>query len=245
MDKNIIAVAACSFVLAGFASTMPKNVPELMTTFKGEKVSSAEEWEKVRAPELFDTFANEEYGRWPKDGSFSVSFDTAEPDVLMMGGKAVRKRICITCAGSHGVRSFVATAFIPVCKKPVPAFLFICNRNPYENIDPTRARKSGFWPAEEIVDRGYAAITFWNGDVAPDWNTGNREGVFSCFSLMGFRRRRSRFRNGACRTISAQANTISRLMTGSATWILQIAMAGESESSRIKPAAFRAEAQPR
>ena len=183
MDKNIIAVAACSFVLAGFASTMPKNVPELMTTFKGEKVSSAEEWEKVRAPELFDTFANEEYGRWPKDGSFSVSFDTAEPDVLMMGGKAVRKRICITCVGSHGVRSFVATAFIPVCKKPVPAFLFICNRNPYENIDPTRARKSGFWPAEEIVDRGYAAVTFWNGDVAPDWNTGNREGVFSCFSL--------------------------------------------------------------
>ena len=34
---------------------------------------------------------------------------------------------------------------------------------------------------EEIVGRGYAAITFYNGEVAPDWNTGNTQGAFACF----------------------------------------------------------------
>ena len=187
MKKVKAAGTFVACVVAAFASPKPENVPELMTTFKGEKVSSVEQWEKARAPELFDTFASEEYGRWPKAGTFSVSFESDEPDRLMMGGKAIRKRIRITCTGNNGAKSFVATAFIPVCKKPVPAFLLICNRDPYENIDPTRAKKSGFWPAEDIVDRGYAAVAFWNGDVAPDWNTGNREGIFACFDLNNIR----------------------------------------------------------
>ena len=160
MKKIMAAGTFVACVVVAFASPKPENVPELMTTFKGEKVSSVEQWESVRAPELFDTFASEEYGRWPEAGTYSVSFESEEPDRLMMGGKAIRKRIRITYAAECGARSFVATAFIPVCKKLVPAFLLICNRNPYENIDPTRTQKSGFWPAEEIVDRGYAAITF-------------------------------------------------------------------------------------
>jgi hypothetical protein len=125
----------------------------------------------------------------------------------MMGGKAIRKRIRITCAGNNGAKSFVATAFIPVCKKPVPAFLLICNRDPYENIDPTRTKKCGFWPAEEIVDRGYAAVAFWNGDIAPDWNTGNREGVFACFNLDNVRYKFDRWG-----TLAAWAWGASRVM---------------------------------
>ena len=194
-------------VVVAFASPKPENVPELMTTFKGEKVSSVEQWESVRAPELFDTFASEEYGRWPEAGTYSVSFESEEPDRLMMGGKAIRKRIRITYAAECGARSFVVTAFIPVCKKPVPAFLLICNRDPYENIDPTRAKKSGFWPAEDIVDRGYAAVAFWNGDVAPDWNTGNREGIFACFDLNNIRYKFDRWG-----TLAAWAWGASRVM---------------------------------
>ena len=181
--KKTQVLSAFAFVasVAFAAVPVPKDVPELMTTFKGDKVSTVEQWENVRAPELLATFAREEYGYWPDAGTYSVSFDAAEPDVLMMGGKAIRKRVRITYKGDVGARSFVVTAFIPVNKKPVPAFLLICNRNPYENIDPSRDKKIDYWPAEEIVDRGYAAITFWNGDIAPDWNTGNTEGVFACF----------------------------------------------------------------
>ena len=142
MKKVSIFAAVFACAVAAFASPKPENVPELMTTFSGERVSSVEQWENVRAPELFNTFASEEYGRCPDPRAYSVSFETDEPDRLMMGGKAIRKRIRITCAGDNGAKSFVATAFIPVCKKPVPAFLLICNRDPYENIDPTRSKKS-------------------------------------------------------------------------------------------------------
>ena len=203
-------VFACLIsVTAVLSAPVPENVPDLMTTFGGEKVASLEQWEKVRAPELLDRFASGEYGRWPDAGTYSVSFETAGPDVLMMGGKAVRKLVRITYKGDAGARSFVATAFIPVCRRPVPAFLLICNRDPSENIDPSREKKSGFWPAEDIVERGYAAIAFWNGDIAPDWNTGNSEGVFACF---GNGPKANRYRFDRWGTLAAWAWGASRVM---------------------------------
>lgn len=209
MKKNSVLLAfAVAASLAFAAAPVPKDVPELLAAFNGEKIATAEQWEKVRAPELLDTFVREEYGRWPDPGAYSVSFEAAEPDAVMMGGKAVRKRVRISYKGDRGARSFVATAFIPVCKKPVPAFLLICNRIPEENIDPSREKKSGFWPAEEIVDRGYAAIAFWNGDIAPDWNTGNTEGVFD--TVKGPKTRSRRFESWG--TLAAWAWGASRVM---------------------------------
>ena len=103
-----------------------------------------------------------------------------------MDGKAVRKLVDITYSGPCGRLTFRATAFIPKSAKPSPAFVLICNRSPKTNggvnpIDPERKQKSGFWPAEEIVRRGYAAVTFYNGDVAPDDKKGGcRKGIFPC-----------------------------------------------------------------
>ena len=70
------------------------------------------------------------------------------------------------------------TAFVPAdAKGPVPAFLLICNRDYKANCDPEREKKSPFFPVEEIVKRGFAAVSFYTWDVAPDYNTGNTKGV--------------------------------------------------------------------
>lgn len=177
-------VAAVCIVAAPLQAAVsePVGVPDLLTSFGGKKIATAAEWENVRAPELRDTFCKWEYGRRPVERPAELSFEAAEPDAVMMDGKAIRKRVRISYGGKYGNGSFVATAFIPRQDKPAPAFLLICNRNPKENIDPTRKVKSGFWPAEEIVARGYAAIAFWNGDIAPDTKKAkNRKGVFACF----------------------------------------------------------------
>ena len=116
----------------------------------------------------------------PKNLAFS--FDA--PDRVMMDGAALRKLVRISYGGPFGTNSFRAVAFIPKtasAEKPVPAFVLICNRDPGEDIDPERVKKSGFWPAEEIVRRGFAAIAFFNGEIALDRNTGNTDGVFACF----------------------------------------------------------------
>ena len=113
----------------------------------------------------------------PDDLAFAPLGDDRE----MMDGKALRKRVTISCTGPEGPFAFPAMAFIPKSAKPVGAFILICNRKPEENIDPERLVKSGFWPAEEIVARGYAAVTFYNGDVAPDDKKGGcRKGIFPC-----------------------------------------------------------------
>ena len=52
----------------------------------------------------------------------------------------------------------------------------ICNR-PKENIDPTRENKSEFWPAEEVIARGYAVAAFHNADVDPDKHDGFQDGI--------------------------------------------------------------------
>ena len=207
MGLGLVIVMASAVAVAQ-AEPKPENVPELMVTFAGENVTTREQWEKVRAPELLEEFTREEYGRRPVERPAALAFEKAAPDQVMMDGKAIRKRIRVMYAGPYGGGAFVFTAFIPKQAKPAPAFILICNRSPDDNIDPERKVKSEFWPAEEIVARGYAAIAFWNGDIAPDRSTGNTQGVFTAFDDVE-RQYRRKDRWG---TLSAWAWGASRVM---------------------------------
>ena len=180
--KSLWVVGAV--VLSGCMATLPEpeNVPELLVTEAGERVTTREQWEGTRRGEIAKFFHTYVYGRRPVERPPHLVFSAAEPDRTMMDGAALRKRIRIEYGGAYGTNSFVATAFIPRhAKGPVPAFVFICNRDPAKNIDPERKVKSGFWPAEEIVARGFAAIAFHNRDVTPDRYHGNRLGAFAAF----------------------------------------------------------------
>ena len=69
------------------------------------------------------------------------------------------------------------------CGLDISTFMLICNRPAEKNIDPTRAVKSPFWPVEEIVARGYAALAFHYGEIAPDEAKDNcASGVFAGWS---------------------------------------------------------------
>ena len=161
---------------------LPKDVPELLRTEDGRSVSTREMWERVRRPEILRFFQDRVYGRRPCERPPHLVFTAAEPDRVMMDGAAVRKRVRVTYGGEYGTNSFVFTAFIPTAaRRPAASFVLICNRNPRENIDPERVKKSDFWPAEEIVRRGYAAIAFFNGDLAPDFVHGYTQGAFAAF----------------------------------------------------------------
>lgn len=177
-------------------------------------VTSVPKWnEHSRATTLAWFLANE-YGVRPKAAETpDVSFAAMEPDVTMMEGRAVRKRVTVTCRGPYGTNSFAVTAFVPTgVKGPRPAFLLICNRDPAANIDPSRTRKSNFWPAEKIVERGFAAIAFYNGDIAPDCAVGNSEGVFACYDNVRAWRKACHRPHEAWGTLSAWAWGASRVM---------------------------------
>jgi len=138
--------------------------------------------------EIVSFFTDNEFGRRPKEAEKPplLKFEKISDDKLMSDGKMVRKQVRIVYGGSHGTNSFPVTAFVPAgAKGPVPAFLLICNRDYKENCDPEREKKSPFFPVEEIVKRGFAAVSFYTWDVVPDYNTGNTKGVFEAFEKPG------------------------------------------------------------
>ncbi|MGN0851987.1 MAG: family 16 glycoside hydrolase [Kiritimatiellia bacterium] len=208
LQSEAAGVEVRKVVLSPVVPPAPANVPPLLETFTGRPIRTKAKWEKVRRPELLDAFQRLAYGRCPPAAEKpEVTFSAAAPDREMLGGTAVRKRVRIAWQGPFGASNFVATAFIPKSARPVPAFVLIGNRDPAATLDPERTVKSPFWPVEEIVARGYAAIAFSNGDVAPDCDFGNTQGVFACYE------KPVRYRNRALwGTLRAWAWGASRVM---------------------------------
>ena len=143
---------------------------------------------KKSRDEIVAFFTDNEFGRRPPvaEKPSLLKFEKASDDTLMPDGKMVRKQTRVVYGGPQGTNSFPVTAFVPAgAKGPVPAFLLVCNRDYAANCDPERIKKSDFFPVEEIVKRGFAAVSFYTWDVAPDYNTGNTKGVFEAFEKPG------------------------------------------------------------
>ena len=59
--------------------------------------------------------------------------------------------------------------------------LLLLNNRPATNTDPTRREKSGFWPAEQVIARGYGIAALQVGELAPDDKDRFRDGVIRLF----------------------------------------------------------------
>lgn len=74
-------------------SPVPKKVPELLKASSGETVSTREQWESVRRPEIVKLLLEQEYGVRPMERPSTLAFkETADPEVCY-DGKALRKRV--------------------------------------------------------------------------------------------------------------------------------------------------------
>lgn len=157
-------------------------LPDPLVTQSGEPVTSVAAWQTTRRPEVLELFRKYVYGRAPIGRPADLKFEIFDSASDAMDGKATRKQIKISYHGPGGEGAIHLVLFTPnAAKQPVPCFLLICNRPAAENIDPTRAVKSPFWPAEQIVARGYAAAAFFNGDVVRDKYDGFKSGVFAIY----------------------------------------------------------------
>lgn len=94
-----------------------------------------------------------------------LRFERAAPDAEVMDGLAVRKIVCVVYGTESLVTNFTFSAFVPKADRPVPAFIHLGNFGRHRNFNPDRTVRTGYWPAEEIVRRGYAAIGYFANDV--------------------------------------------------------------------------------
>lgn len=157
------------------------SVADLPPLFPDGVAMTAAEWEKTRRPQILEQFKTHVFGRNPVERPAQLRFEERDAGSPAMDGKARRKLADVCYRGPGGEGRIRVAAFIPVSAEPVPAFLLICNRRPETNIDFDRKQKSPFWPAEALVSRGYAALTFYYGDVAPDAHNGFTNGVHAIF----------------------------------------------------------------
>jgi len=171
----------CAVILLFAAAACAAEVPDVLKTVAGLPVTTAAAWESVRRPEVLELFKAQVFGRNPVERPATLRFEPIEADKVMVDGKALRKRVNIRYSGPGGEGCIALTAFIPKTDKPAPAFVLICNRPSAANIDPDRLEKSPFFPVEELVARGYAALAFHNGDVDPDVFDGFTNGVHGVF----------------------------------------------------------------
>jgi len=145
------------------------HLPDPLVCEDGTHVSNPEVWERKRRPETLELFRKFVYGRTPSRPS-EVRFEVLERDPKAMDGRATLKRVRIVSLDSGKSFSFEAAVLVPngdEARPRVPVFLLINNRA-VSSADPSRRQKAGFWPAEEIIARGYATAVFRTSDVDPD-----------------------------------------------------------------------------
>ncbi len=160
------------------APDMPAyTLPDALTAADGREIVTADEWKEIRRPEILELFRKHVYGRVPST-PYQKRFTVVHEDRRAMDGAATLRQVDITITANGKSLVIHLTLFLPnKAQKPVPTFLLICNRGA-ENIDPTRKTKSDFWPAEEVIARGYGIAAFYNADVAPDRYDGFKSGVY-------------------------------------------------------------------
>jgi len=145
----------------------------------GNRVTTREQWETKRAPELRKLVQHYEYGVLPAPPG-KLEFRTLAEPREVFGGKATLREIAVRWDDSGELALLVV---IPAKgAKPAPCFLGLnFNGNhaliddPAVRIPPTpralamaRGKELDTWAIEQSIDRGYAVAAFFNGDVVPD-----------------------------------------------------------------------------
>lgn len=130
-------------------------LPELLLFNDGSPVDTAEKAVRRQA-EIKELLQAEIYGRFPKKAA--VAFELISRDEHAFANKAVQSLYSL-CFQELGGFSFPVRTVFPKCSEVPPLFVFMNFRDDL----PDR-----YYPAEEIVDNGFAVASFCYKDVTSD-----------------------------------------------------------------------------
>ncbi len=174
-------------------------LPDPLVMLDGRKVSTREMWINERRPELIRLFQNYMYGQLPPTPE-AVSGTVERVDVSSFNGKATLSEVTIRF-GLPGVPPIHLMLVVPNQRvAPAPVILGMNYLGNHTLVHDQRVRLADnwmpeggagvvenrateasrgswaeIWRIEEVIDRGYALATFYNGDIDPD--TPDRRGL--------------------------------------------------------------------
>ena len=102
-------------------------LPELLTTFDGKRITSARQWERTRRPEIMKFFAENMYGKVPTPQyPVKKEFEVVKEDSTCLEGLCTRKDIMVRFSNEKGCVEMPMVLFVPNEKKgPCPAIYWM------------------------------------------------------------------------------------------------------------------------
>ncbi len=147
------------------------DLPPLLVTAGGHRITTPEEWRNVRRPQILGLFSNLIYGRVPEPPSpLQQQFEVVAVDNDFMGGRATRKDVKIHLRNANGEISMHFLVFVPNgVDQPAPAFLkHSFNNTQGHDFDASESRpgylRNG-WPLGRIFDAGFGFCAVYQQDL--------------------------------------------------------------------------------
>ncbi|WP_247235591.1 dienelactone hydrolase family protein [Telluribacter sp. SYSU D00476] len=155
-------------------------LPDVLKLESGKSVTSKKVWEQQRRSEILGLFEEHVYGQFPTSYD-KLEYSVKREDPKAMNGKAHLKEMELVVYKNNKPVKINLVLFVPTAAKgPAPAFLLINNRS-RRNTAPERDTLSGFWPAEMVINAGYAVAAFHNSELAPDNKNSYQNGVLQLY----------------------------------------------------------------
>lgn len=197
---KIVAVVCLLCAVAATASAKRRNInydeskmapytlPDPLLCNDGTKVTTVEQWEGQRRPELLKLFAEQVYGETPK-GKLKVRHKVVAERRDALNGKATAQQVMFTFSRKGKKHRALALVYYPNNREGrVPVFIGYNFKGNHSTTNDEWVRYSpyfeGFtdlsskllrrgtqverWPLELIVERGYAVVTMCYHDIYPD-----------------------------------------------------------------------------
>jgi hypothetical protein len=182
-------------------------LPDPLISQSGARILTALDWQQKRRPEILGLFAHHMFGQTP-DAPANLRFQTTSHDPNALDGQAVRQEVSIHLTSQEDGPRIDLLIYLPKSRQqPVPAFIGL-NFNGNHTIHPdpnitlstnwmrsnprigildhrateaARGVSSSRWPVQTILNRGYALVTAYYGDLEPDHPQGWQSGVRAAF----------------------------------------------------------------
>ena len=181
-------------------------LPDPLVFEDGNVVADAGQWRHRRA-EILALFEEHVYGSMP-DRDIPLRFHVRSTDLNALNGTAVRKEVTVYFTDTDNGPQMDLLMYVPRGGSgPAPVFLglnfygnhsihpdpgitlsarwmrnsddfFVFNNRATEQSRGVRASR---WPVERIIERGFALVTIYYGDIDPDYDDGWKNGVHPLF----------------------------------------------------------------
>ena len=141
-------------------------------------------WQKTVRPALLELFREQVYGIRPTE-PYRLGVEVKKTIDDAFEGQAIGKALEFVIQINQDEFRFPVTLFVPrnaTAAAPVPAVVFINNRSFIGLEESVDSDKPLFWPARQIIQRGYATASFHTSHVDPDDASRYAQGIRSFFA---------------------------------------------------------------